>query len=399
MRALCAELGQPQRAFRSLHVVGTNGKTAVTLIAAALLEASGVRSGCSISPHLSSWRERTRVAGHEPAAPAFGAAVDRVRAGIGRLREAAPADAPGSSADPVTQFEAAVATSFVALREAGVEIAVIEAGLGGRLDATNVIASEATALTSVALDHTEWLGSTVSEIAAEKLAVLEPESTLVVGRLDPEIERAAGEHAAKLGARFVVAPPAPPSAVPERYGPYLRRNAGVALELVATVGVRPEAGASRAALEKLPLRGRLELLEGDPPVLLDAAHNEEGALALAEAASTLGRPRFACVSLLTDKDPAAFAAALAPELDGVVCTAADPGAGVGRPGATALDPRRLAAEFASLGVDADVLDDPAQAIQSVLELARSRRGVAICAGSNYLLGHAWTVRRDRSSSR
>jgi dihydrofolate synthase/folylpolyglutamate synthase len=397
--ALCGELGQPQRAFRSLHVVGTNGKTSVALIAAALLEASGVRSGSSISPHVGSWRERTQVAGREPAAPAFRAAVDQVRAGIERLREAGPADAPGSSADPVTQFEAAIAASFVVLREAGVEIAVIEAGLGGRLDATNVITSEATALTSVALDHTEWLGSAVPEIAAEKLAVLEPNTTLVIGRLDPEIERAAGEYATGLGARLVVAPPAPASAVPERYGPYLRRNAGVALELVAAVGASPEPGISRAALETLPLEGRLELLEGDPPVLLDAAHNEEGARALAEAAATLGRPRFACISVLADKDPAAIAAALAPELDGVVCTAADPGAGIGRPGAIALDPRQLAAEFTSRGVDADVVDDPARAIQSVLELARSRGGVAICAGSNYLLRHAWTVRRDRSSSR
>jgi dihydrofolate synthase/folylpolyglutamate synthase len=399
MRALCDELGEPQRAFRSVHVVGTNGKTSVTLIATALLEASGVRSGCTISPHVNRWRERTRVGGREPTAPAFGAAVDEVRAGVARLRAAAAADAPGSVADPVSQFEAAIAASFVLLREAGVEVAVIEAGLGGRLDATNVIESEATALTSVALEHTEWLGPTVQEIAAEKLAVLEPGTTLVVGRLDREIERLAGEHATSVGARFVVAPPAPTAAVPGRYGPYLRRNAGVALELVSTVGVTPEPASSRSALEQLPLEGRLELLPGDPPVLLDAAHNAQGAEALAEAASSVGRPRIACISVLADKDSAAIAAALAPEVDRVVCTAAEPGAGIGRPGARALDPRQLAAEFSSLGVDAGVVADPVEAIRLVLELARSRRGVAICAGSNYLLRHAWTVRRDRSCSR
>jgi dihydrofolate synthase/folylpolyglutamate synthase len=399
MRALCAELGEPQRAFRSLHVVGTNGKTSVALMAAALLEASGRRSGCCISPHTRRWRERTRIEGREVAAPVFETAVGEVRAGVERLRAAAPTDAPGSDADPVTQFEAAIAASFVALRDAGVEIAVIEAGLGGRLDATNVIYSEATALTSVALDHTEWLGSTVPEIAAEKLAVLEPGTTLVVGRLDPETQRAAGEQAESLGGRLVIAAPAAAAAVPVGYGPYLRRNAGVALELVAAAGATPEPEVSRGALEELPLEGRLQLLAGDPPLLLDAAHNEEGARALAEAAAALGRPRFACISVLADKDSAAIAAALAPELDLVVCTAADPGAAIGRPEGRALDPRRLAGEFSALGVEADVVAEPAAALQAVLELARRRGGVAICAGSNYLLRHAWTVRRDRSSSR
>ena len=195
--------------------------------------------------------------------PAFAAATAEVCEAIARLRGSAADGEPGSAADPVTQFEAAIAISFAAFRTAGVEVAVVEAGLGGRLDATNVISSEATALTSVALDHTDWLGATVAEIAAEKLAVLEPETTLVTGRLEPEIEAAARARAEVMGARFVHADAAGADAVPGRYGPYLRRNAGVALELVAAVAERPAPELSRAALEPLELGGRLQWIEGD----------------------------------------------------------------------------------------------------------------------------------------
>ncbi len=399
MRALCAVLGNPERAFRSLHVVGTNGKTSVTLITAALLGAAGVRAGACVSPHTFRWRERTRVAGTELGENAFAAATGEVAAAIDRLRGGVPAGEPGSAADPPSQFEAAIAISFVAFRAAGVEVAVIEAGLGGRLDATNVIASEATALTSVALDHTEWLGSTTAEIATEKLAVLEPGTVLVVGRLEPEIEAAARQWAEQLGSRFVVAPEAAADHVPDRYGPYLRRNAGVARELVAVVAEQPAAAVSRAALEHLALGGRLEMIPGDPPLLVDVAHNEEGAIALAEALEPLARPRLLCVSVLADKDAAAIAAALAPQIDVAVCTAADPGPAMGRPGARALEPSLLAGHFTAAGLESEVVPEPAAALQRALTIAGLRGGVAICAGSNYLLRYVWTAKRGQSSSR
>jgi len=396
MRALCAQLGDPQESWRSLHVVGTNGKSSVTVMCAALLERQGIRSGACISPHTNRWRERTRVGGAELEPGAFERATAEVAAAIEAVE---PAFEDGAH---ITQFEAAIAVSFAAFRNEGVEVAVIEAGLGGRLDATNVIPSVATALTSVGLDHTDWLGDTVEEIAAEKLAVLRAGTTLVLGALTPPIEALAREHAAGLGAAVIDAPPAPDDLVPDAFGPYLRRNAGVALEL-ATIGAgtRPTRDAARAAFAEAHLQGRFELAAGDPPLLFDAAHNRDGAAALAEALRPLAeaQPIVVCVSVLADKDAAGIAAELAPLAEIVVCTAADPGPAMGRPGAVALAPDRLAAEFDALGVAYEVEPDPAAACRRAIQLAQSKNGIAVFAGSHYLLRHAWTVKRDQSSSR
>ncbi len=135
----------------------------------------------------------------------------------------------------ITQFEAAIAASFVALASAGVDAAVVEAGLGGRLDATNVIPSTATALTSVGLDHTEWLGETELEIAAEKLAVLREGTTLVVGDLSPAVAELARRTAAERGAAHVEPRPLDPDLLPASFAPYLARNAAVAVALAETI--------------------------------------------------------------------------------------------------------------------------------------------------------------------
>ena len=372
----------------------------MALLTTALLEAAGIRAGAIVSPHVYRWQERTRIGAVEIGAAEFEAAAGLVRAAIGSLERSVPEGGPGSEADPVTQFEAAIAISLVALRDARVQVAVIEAGLGGRLDATNVIAAEASALTSVALDHTDWLGETTTMIADEKLAVLEPGTTLVLGRLDEEIEARGRRHAARLGASVIVAEEADPALAPAHFGPYLRRNAGVALALAATVGAGSLAAErTREALAGAPLGGRLQLLDGEPPLLIDAAHNEEGARALAEAIAPLGRPRIACMSVLADKDATSIAAALSGSLDRVVCTAAEPGAAMGRAGAAALEPERLAARFEAEGVAVEIEPEPTAAIARALLLARQRDGVAVCAGSNYLLQYAWTVRRDQSCFR
>jgi dihydrofolate synthase / folylpolyglutamate synthase len=398
MEALCSALGNPERDYRTLHVVGTNGKSSVTQMTAALLGGAGLRVGACVSPHTSEWRERVRIGNEVIAAEAFGAAAETVAAAIAELE---PAFEEGAR---ITQFEAAIAISFVALRDAGVEWAVVEAGLGGRLDATNVIRSEAAALTSVALDHTDWLGETVEEIAVEKLAVLEPGSTLVLGDLSPPVRELAHAHAAGLNARVVEAEEAPAKAVPGDFGPYLRRNAGVALELAAlALGGRIGAAASSRALSAVHLGGRFEVLAAEPGLprtVFDAAHNEEGAVALAEALAATSRgPVVLCVSILADKDSAAIAGALAPIADAVVCTSADPGPAMGRPGAVALSAVELARQFGRAGVAALAEPDPGLACERALVLAAERDGVAVFAGSHYLLRHAWTVRRDQSSSR
>lgn len=367
-------------------------------MAEALLGGSGLCTGACVSPHLYRWSERTLLNGSEISTDAFAAAIDEVAAAIPAVEAAL--SSPGGP-ERVTQFEAAIAASFVAFRNAGVEVAVIEAGLGGRLDATNVIPSRATALTSVGLDHTQWLGSSTAEIAAEKLAVLQPGSVLVIGELEPDVDAQASAAADVAGATLVRATLPAPELLPAGFAPFLRRNAGVALALAAVLDPEPAPEQVREALGSVELRGRAELEGSDPPVIADVAHNEQGARALAEALGPLvaGRPVVACISLLADKDAEAIAAALGPSLSRVVCTAADPGPAMGRPGAVARDPGELARAFAAAGCETERVDDPEAAVARTLELARSASGVALCAGSHYLLRYLWTAKRAQSSSR
>jgi dihydrofolate synthase/folylpolyglutamate synthase len=168
MHTLLHDLDDPQRAYPSIHVVGTNGKSTATRTIAALLQAEGLLTGAYTSPHVSGWSERIQVDGED---------VDFERA-VGRVRP---------HAEDATQFEVITAAAFAEFREREVDVAVVEAGLGGRLDATNVIDASVVALTNVALEHTDVLGDTRDAIAREKLAVVKPNATLVVG--EPEWAR------------------------------------------------------------------------------------------------------------------------------------------------------------------------------------------------------------------
>ena len=182
MRRLMTVLGSPERAFTSIHVVGTNGKSSTVRMTEELLRRHGVRTGSYTSPHLVSFTERIRIDGRDISPAAFGAAVQRAAHAAELVDRTLPED------EGVTQFEVLTTAAFSELAVAGVETAVVEAGLGGRFDATSVIPSRVHVLTNVDLDHTRWLGPTVVDIAREKLAVVRDGGTLVVGDLEPEVE-------------------------------------------------------------------------------------------------------------------------------------------------------------------------------------------------------------------
>src|ERR687895_1107410 len=201
MRRLLTALGSPQERFSAIHVVGTNGKSSTVRMTAALLEAHGTRTGAFLSPHLTSFAERIRIGDADLEPAAFGAAVERAAAA------AAKVDRGLEEGDRVTQFEVLTAAAFDELARRGVEVAVVEAGLGGRHDATGVMRAPVVVLTNVGLEHTRWLGPTISHIAREKLAVVDPGATLVVGaQLDPAAEAEAEATAERTGARLVHAP-------------------------------------------------------------------------------------------------------------------------------------------------------------------------------------------------
>ncbi len=399
MHRLSTLLGMPQNRFASIHVVGTNGKSSVTRMAAALLEAHGVGAGACFSPHASRWSERVLLHGEEIDAATFAAAVERA------AQAAETVNRSLDDGEAVTQFELATAAAFVALAAARVQAAVVEAGLGGRLDATNTIPSRVTVLTSVGLDHTEWLGETEEEIAAEKLAVLRDQTTLVLGRVSPAVRELAELTAAQRGAELIVAPEDPGEAVRLRAtGRFQRRNFALACAAAqAFLGeLDPERVAAVAAGVAIP--GRLERVADDPPTYLDAAHNPDGAAALAEAlpeiASPVQRgrhlrryasqmptarpPVVACLAILADKDAAAIVAALAPAVTRVVCTELPVG-GAHRP---SLGAAELAKVCAAAGVEAEAVAELAEAVARGRELAAEAGGALLVAGSHYALAPA-----------
>jgi dihydrofolate synthase/folylpolyglutamate synthase len=392
MHKLTTALGLPQHRFASVHVVGTNGKSSVTRMVAALLEAHGVSAGACLSPHTERWSERTLVHGEEVEAGEWAAAVEKVaRAaeGVNRTLE---------EGEAVTQFEAATAATFVALAVARVQAAAIEAGLGGRLDATNTIPSRVTVLTSVGRDHTEWLGETELEIAAEKLAVLRDHSTLVLGRVSAEVEDLARRTAAERGARLLLAPEDPgPELQLRAAGGFQRRNFALAATAAAAFlgELDPERVAAVAA--SLPVPGRLEQIAVSPPTFVDAAHNPDGAVALAEAlpAVAAGRRVVACLAILADKDAAAIVRGLAPALDRAVCTEL-PADGpktskyrtlsARRPSVSAEDLARLCGEA---GVAAEAEGDFERALGRATALAAAPpEGMVLVAGSHYAIAPA-----------
>ena len=387
MRRLCTLLGMPQNRFASIHVVGTNGKTSVTRMTAALLEAHGVSTGAYLSPHIHSWRERVMIRGEPISEEAFVEALERAE------ESAQVADRAAGDEGPVTQYELLTAAAFVAFATARVKYGVIEAGLGGRLDATNVIPSQLTVLTSVGLDHTEWLGETVEEIAAEKVAVLRDHTKLLHGGVPPAVEPVITQVAGDRHAEVISLPAAP--------GSYQAHNWDLAVDAAQEVLGALDQAAVLAVSQSLSIPGRAEMVPGDPPEIFDAAHNPDGARALAEVVPELAGPRevVCCIAVLEGKDATGIVNALAPAVSRFVCTEIPPDAieGSGRPGGRARPALELAALCEKAGVGAEAVPDPLRAWERARDLARERNGVALAAGSHYLLSCIWTERPAQSS--
>jgi dihydrofolate synthase / folylpolyglutamate synthase len=329
IKALLASLGDPQLHYPSIHVVGTNGKSTVTRTTEALLTAAGLSVGAYLSPHVRGWGERIRVRGQEAD---FDAAIERVRA------EAELLDA--------TQFEVLTAAALAEFAEAGVDVAVVEAGLGGRHDATNVLRSPVQVLTNVALEHTEVLGTTREAIAAEKLAVVQPGAVVVLG--EPEWEALARDNGAGL---VVVAG---------------QSNLALAIAAAEAFLRRPVDGHV-----DVQLPGRLERLSEDPLEIWDGAHNLAG---LGYALPRLPSARYVVVaSILGDKDVDGMLAALSVLGDRLVATSST--------NDRALSAADLARRAEPFFIHVEPIEEPADALAH----ARALGEPVLVTGSLYLL--------------
>ena len=384
MHRLMTALGMPQRRFASIHVVGTNGKSSTTRMIAAILERHGVATGTYTSPHLRTFAERIEVGERPLSGEEFGAAVAAV------VRAARMVDRTADEDDRVTQFEALTAAAYHELARRRVEVAVIEAGLGGRYDATNVIPSRVQVLTGVGLEHTRWLGPTIADIAEEKLAVVRDHATLVVpAELDPAAEEVVARVVAERHARLVraeapagaapppaVAAPPPAAALPG----FQRANFELARAAAAAFLDRLDEDAVGRAAAEVRIPGRLQVVAERPLTILDGAHNPSGMRALAAALPEVTgerRPRVGVVGVLDDKDATGMLSELAPVLDGVVFTrSANP---------RSLSPATLESQWRQLGgPPAETVPDPHAALARARELA-GPGGAALATGSIYLI--------------
>jgi dihydrofolate synthase/folylpolyglutamate synthase len=374
MRRLMTALGHPEQQFETIHVVGTNGKSSTVRMIAAILRAHGLRVGAYLSPHLVSFVERIRIDDSDIPPGAFAAAVARA------AHAAALVDRSLGGEDRVTQFEALTAAAYSELAVGGVEVAVIEAGLGGRYDATNVIQSRVQVLTSVGLEHTRWLGPTITDIAREKLDVVEPGGTLVLGSsLHPDAEAVALQVAGERDAVVMHAGPDPGVPV-AALGAFQRRNFAVARAAAEAYLGELDPGAVAHAAAEIRVPGRLEIVGRDPLTLLDGAHNTDGIAALVESLEEIvgAQQRLvAVVSILDDKDAAGMLGRLLPLCDALILTSSQ--------NPRALPPPTLQSLAGQLGHPrSEVVPNPNAALTTARALA-GPQGVVLATGSIYLV--------------
>lgn len=345
IEALLHYLGDPQRAYPSIHIGGTNGKTSTARMAEALLRATGLRTGRYTSPHLESVTERISVDGVPLRPEQFARAYDDV-APFATLVDAANAEPGAGPRQPVTYFELLTAMAFAAFADAPVDAAVIEVGLGGTWDCTNVIAAPVTALTPISLDHTELLGDTVAEIASDKVGIVTADSLLVLAAQPLEAAEVILRRVAEIGA--TVAREGLEFGVLSRavavggqlvslqglhevhhdvllplHGAHQASNAAVAVATVeGLLGRGLDTELVRTALAEVSSPGRLEVVRRSPTVVLDAAHNPGGmAVSVAALGDAFTFTRLIVViGVLADKDARGILEAVEPAADVVIVT-------------------------------------------------------------------------------
>ena len=385
MQDLAARLGNPQRAFRAVHVAGTKGKGSVSALIEAALARAGLKAGRYASPHVESVTERVTLQGRNVNEGALARALTQALDAYEAARRARTAAAEA------TWFDLLTAAAFLIFREAGLDWAVVEVGLGGRLDSTNVVGGEIAVVTNIGLEHTEILGETRALIAREKVGILKPGAILVT-TLGPDDEagRVIEARAGELGSPVVRVNPGEAATIEEINAAL----AGAVLDQLGRKGVAGRDGRPlRAALIDAETRaaarliGRMERIDIEAgglraPVVFDGAHvpfNLAAVLRDLARLPDLAGPCVAVVALASDKDAAGFLAELQKRASAAVFTEPH-GASRGRPAA------ELASLAASLGLKSEAEPDPQRAFRRGLELAAEARAWLLVTGSLYLVG-------------
>jgi len=389
-------MGRPDEGYPVIHVAGTNGKTSTSRLAALILAAHGLTAGAFTSPHLQRVEERLEVDGRHASADELALAVSDAAVFADLRSERGGA--------PNTYFELLAAAAFAFFADQAVDAAVLEVGLGGRLDATNVVDAEVCVVTSIGLDHTETLGEDIASIAGEKTAIAGPASILVTGPLPEEAMGAAKARARELGVHhrrfgldfsvgaaeravggWMVAVEGAEETYDDIFLPLHGRHqltnlATAAAAAEALLGGKLDAEAVREAAAAATMPGRMEILARGPLVMADGAHNPDGVAALAAALEEeFGSTRWWLVlGVMGDKNVELMVERLAPALEGVVTAAVDH--------ERAVPPADLARRVEAV---ADLPTAAAETVEGALETARAEAGTdgaVLVAGSLYLVG-------------
>lgn len=394
-------MASPHRQYPVIHVAGTNGKTTVARIASQILTSLGLKVGTYTSPHLERIEERFEVGGEVASPAAFALAIEDVAPFVDIL------ETETETGDRATYFELTTAAAFAFFAEAAVDVGVIEVGLGGRLDATNVVHSQVAVVTGISIEHTDYLGDTLESIAAEKLAILKPGGTLITGPLPEVVEpmaidraRSVGVTHRAMGTDFHIADPSlavggwsmDVEGVYQRYGDlyfpmhgrHQMDNAAVAIAAVEELlGKALPDEVVRDGLAAVRSPGRIEVVSHEPLVIIDGAHNAQAFDALAQTLLeefpdlewTL------VIGAMGDKDIEAMLASLDGLVTTVIATSADH--------ERALVPGQLAAAAARTLPDATVTEvaGVAEAVAMAQESTPAEGGIVI-AGSLYVAGEA-----------
>ena len=397
---LAAALGRPHRAAPCVHIAGTNGKGSVAAMLDSILRASGRRVGLYTSPHLVRINERIRIAGQDISDEEFAAAWTRVQAAIESLL------AEGKLAAHPTYFECITALAIVAFAHAGVDFAVFETGLGGRLDATNIVAPEVAAITSIDFDHEDFLGHSIEEIAAEKAGIIKPGGWVVSAAERPEARAVLARRCQEQGARLIEISTAwrveeitsadgcyraavsendfpgkitlePP--LPGRFQVRNALTAAAVARLLARRGFPVTDAAIESGVRSVRWPGRLERLLARPAVYLDGTHNPAGARELQKfwEENFAGRRILLVYGAMRDKAVDEIAGILFPRADIIVLTEPRQPRAISTP---------LLAEMTShLAREFQTVADPAAALEQAIALARPEDAI-FATGSLYLVG-------------
>ena len=401
-RALLATLGNPERGLATVHVAGTNGKGSTCAMVAKGLEALGLPVGLTTSPHLVRFNERFQING----SPISDEELDRHLAAV---EEAAVRVERDAGIVP-TFFECALAIAFLHFREHSLKLAVVETGMGGRLDATNILVPMVSVITRIAMDHMQYLGDTLEKIAAEKAGIVKPGRPVVAAAMPEEALAVVAEAARKAGSPLVVVPEAVTvrrvsgdlagqrvavSTAERDYGTlrtplaaaYQLENIATAVATLETlrsrVGLPLPENAVAKALAEVRWPGRMQLVRDDPPIVLDGAHNPDGAAALS-ASLKAAKVRKGSVSLVcgfcADKDVDGFFRTMSPWIRRAWCVP------IRNP--RSLAPEAAAAKAARFRIAAEPCASFGEALPLAEAAAREEDGPVFVCGSLFLVGEA-----------